>query len=319
MPKRILRDGIISSERVNRLDSASEVFYRRLMSVVDDHGLFDGRISILRASCYPLRLDSVTETDVSTWLDACVEADLVNLYQAGGKPFVQMLDFRQRTRSKPKYPPPDDYTLPPSGGDVLTTDSNPRQSAAEKNRAVPVPSPDTPTPTTPDTTPAPDTESSPGRKHVRTDPPPAGESVEVEVPSLDECRAYAESPNCGFPPGRVEEWYDDQTAQHWRYARDWRARMRADRNKAYWLKKRAEPAADGSTAKREAWKIEKDIEIVREQMNALLAPARYGYMHGLDKMREMAKAGDAKAADDVATWERLKSRKAELETEIRNA
>jgi hypothetical protein len=40
MPVRILREGILTSERVDTLSPAAEVFYRRLMSVVDDFGRF---------------------------------------------------------------------------------------------------------------------------------------------------------------------------------------------------------------------------------------------------------------------------------------
>lgn len=35
MPSRILREGILTSERVNALAPLEELFYRRLMSVVD--------------------------------------------------------------------------------------------------------------------------------------------------------------------------------------------------------------------------------------------------------------------------------------------
>ena len=49
MPTRLLREGILDSERVNRLNAAEEVFYRRLMSKVDDHGFYDARSAILRA------------------------------------------------------------------------------------------------------------------------------------------------------------------------------------------------------------------------------------------------------------------------------
>jgi hypothetical protein len=38
MPSRLLREGILDSEAVNALSFAAEVFYRRLMSVVDDFG-----------------------------------------------------------------------------------------------------------------------------------------------------------------------------------------------------------------------------------------------------------------------------------------
>jgi hypothetical protein len=59
MPDRILRAGIIKSGAVNALGWPAEVFYRRLMSVVDDFGRYDGRSSILRADLYPLKVDKL--------------------------------------------------------------------------------------------------------------------------------------------------------------------------------------------------------------------------------------------------------------------
>jgi hypothetical protein len=109
MPTRLLRDGILCSERVDVLDAPAEVFYRRLMSKVDDHGLYDARPSMLRASLYPLRVDRVREADISRWIAACEKAGLIVLYEADGKPFLKMLDTRWQIRSEPKYPvPPED-------------------------------------------------------------------------------------------------------------------------------------------------------------------------------------------------------------------
>ena len=48
MPNRILREGILTSERIERLDWAEEVFYRRVMSVVDDYGRYYARPALLR-------------------------------------------------------------------------------------------------------------------------------------------------------------------------------------------------------------------------------------------------------------------------------
>lgn len=108
MPSRILREGILTSDRINTLSAAAEVFYRRLMSVVDDFGRFDGRASILRVSCYPLRVDAVREADLSRWIAECVKAGLLVLYAVDGKPYLEMQDFRQQTRAKSKFPPPSD-------------------------------------------------------------------------------------------------------------------------------------------------------------------------------------------------------------------
>jgi hypothetical protein len=104
MPSRLIREGILTSERVDLLDAPSEVFYRRLMSKVDDHGLYDARPSVLRASLYPLRVDRVREADISRSIAACEKAGLIALYVDAGKPYLQMLDTRWTARSEPKYP-----------------------------------------------------------------------------------------------------------------------------------------------------------------------------------------------------------------------
>lgn len=106
MPNRIIREGILSSDRVEQLDPPAEVFYRRLMSKVDDHGLYDARPSILRTSLYPLRVDRVREADIARWIAACEKAGVIALYQHDGKPYLQMMDTRWQARSEPKYPLP---------------------------------------------------------------------------------------------------------------------------------------------------------------------------------------------------------------------
>jgi len=108
MPTRLLREGILTSERVNELDFPAEVFYRRLMSKVDDHGLFDARLSVLRASLYPLKVDRVREADISRWMAACQKAGLIVLYEADNKHYLRMLDTNWQVRSEPKYPLPTD-------------------------------------------------------------------------------------------------------------------------------------------------------------------------------------------------------------------
>lgn len=106
MPSRILREGILSSDRVNALSVEAEVFYRRLMSVVDDFGRFDGRPSMLRVSCYPLRVDAVHETDITDWIVECATVGLIVVYIVDGKPYLEVQEFKQQERSKSKFPPP---------------------------------------------------------------------------------------------------------------------------------------------------------------------------------------------------------------------
>lgn len=109
MPNRILREGILSSERVALLSWQEEVFYRRLMSVVDDYGRYHANPKLLRAALYPLLIDKVSDADIGKWLTNCVTAALVSVYPApDGKRYLQLLDFRQQARAdKSKYPAPD--------------------------------------------------------------------------------------------------------------------------------------------------------------------------------------------------------------------
>lgn len=121
MPNRILRDGILTSERVNQLSEPAELFYRRLMSVTDDHGRYYANRTLLRAHCYPLKVDSVTEVMVSERLAECQRAGLLIVYVIDGTNYLQLCDYGQRVQSKSKFPgPPTDI----HGGSPCATVEN---------------------------------------------------------------------------------------------------------------------------------------------------------------------------------------------------
>lgn len=105
MPNRILREGILTSPRMAKLGWAEEVFYRRLMSVVDDYGRYFADVGLLRAACYPRQLNKVSDSDVGKWLGACQDAALVRVYQVEGEGYIALLDFNQQVRAKKsKFP-----------------------------------------------------------------------------------------------------------------------------------------------------------------------------------------------------------------------
>lgn len=150
MPNRLLREGILTSERIEKLNWAEEVFYRRLMSVVDDFGRYYARPALLLAACYPLLLKKVSDSDIEKWLSACENAALVRVYPAeDGKRYLQMLDFKQQVRAiNSKFPQPPDtcvadamqtlFTPPASAhldvfgvGDVVEVDKPAAPSGAE--------------------------------------------------------------------------------------------------------------------------------------------------------------------------------------------
>lgn len=91
MPVRLLRDGILTSLEIDKLSTDAELFYRRLMSVVDDFGRFHGHPAIIKAACYPLRVDKISNDDVSAWLDECIAVGVVNFYPNDGKPVVELI------------------------------------------------------------------------------------------------------------------------------------------------------------------------------------------------------------------------------------
>lgn len=105
MPSRLLREGILDSDAVNSLTAAEEVFYRRLMSVVDDFGRFDGRLPILRSRLYALK-PAIRDTDISHWIAACVKAGLIAVYERGGKPYILFHKLGEPRAKESKYPPP---------------------------------------------------------------------------------------------------------------------------------------------------------------------------------------------------------------------
>lgn len=131
MPSRILREGILTSEPLALLNWAEEVFYRRLMSVADDHGRYFATPMLLRAACYPLQLDKVSDSDIGKWLLATEKAGLVRVYPASdGKRYVQIVKFGQRIQAKSKFPDPSNDS-PES-----TVDHGESPESTENNRLV---------------------------------------------------------------------------------------------------------------------------------------------------------------------------------------
>lgn len=106
MPNRILRESILDSEAVDQLSVAAEVFYRRLMSVVDDFGRFDARPSVLRSRCYPLRVTTAREADISRWLAECEKAGLIVLYSVDGKQYLLFHKLGEPRAKSSKFPAP---------------------------------------------------------------------------------------------------------------------------------------------------------------------------------------------------------------------
>lgn len=108
MPNRILRPGINDSDRVDALSGGAEIFYRRLMSVVDDFGRFEADLRKLRSQCWPKKFDKISPLKVSGWLEECSSGEnpLVRVYGVEGKYYLEIQGFDQRVKGgqKSKFP-----------------------------------------------------------------------------------------------------------------------------------------------------------------------------------------------------------------------
>ncbi len=125
MPIRMLRDWT-RSIKILPLSVHAERFFVRLIMKADDYGCYDANPALLKADLFPLLSDKVREADLVRWLAECQKADLIVLYEAGGKKYLQIKDFRQRLdKAKSKYP------LPDSTGSLTVVNEFPAETETE--------------------------------------------------------------------------------------------------------------------------------------------------------------------------------------------
>lgn len=110
MPNRIIKDSICTSESINQLSEKAEILFYRLIVQCDDHGLFDGRLSIIRTKCFPLKVDSIKEKEIERWLNELCSAGMIGFYSVDGKTYLKMLSWsnhQQVRATHSKYPLPE--------------------------------------------------------------------------------------------------------------------------------------------------------------------------------------------------------------------
>src|SRR4051794_11796350 len=104
MPNRMLREGIVDSRKVAAVSDPAKVLLYKLMSVADDFGRFEADPELLRRRLFIWEMDHVSALDIENRLNECEKANLIRLYAALGKPYLEILNFRQQLRAKSKYP-----------------------------------------------------------------------------------------------------------------------------------------------------------------------------------------------------------------------
>jgi hypothetical protein len=104
MPSRVLREGLLDSDAIGAVSPGAEMLFVRLLLLADDFGRYDGRVSVICRRAFVNRR-SVDEHMTADWLHELDNAGLVRLYEVDGRPYLEVMNFRQRTRSQvSKYP-----------------------------------------------------------------------------------------------------------------------------------------------------------------------------------------------------------------------
>lgn len=132
MPNRILKETVCTSENIEALSAEAERFFYRLMVQCDDYGRMDARIAVLRARCFPLKLDEVGEEQIRAWLGELVRADLVRIYAHDNRPYLYFVTWEKHQQiraKKSKFPAPEMQEIAPESAsdDMKSSDINGNQ------------------------------------------------------------------------------------------------------------------------------------------------------------------------------------------------
>lgn len=110
MPQRFLRPGITTSKNFNSCGWISQVFYIRLLTLVDDFGRYEADRRLLRSHAFPIGDEKGDDVELTTIDNICAQMSankLVQFYVVEGKEYLQVLRWQERVRaSHSKFPEP---------------------------------------------------------------------------------------------------------------------------------------------------------------------------------------------------------------------
>ncbi len=109
MPQRFLRPGLTTSQRFNSVSYQAQIFYVRILTLVDDFGRYEADSRLLRSHAFPFGDPSGKEITLKAIENICNQLSsggLIAFYvTADGKKYLQVVRWQERPRAeKSKYP-----------------------------------------------------------------------------------------------------------------------------------------------------------------------------------------------------------------------
>lgn len=268
MPTRILRDWT-DSQRLENVSAEAERLFVRLIMKADDFGRYHADARLVTAGCLPL-VRQLTADGVESWLDELKRADLISIYESGGRKYLEIKRFGQRTRAEKSRFPGNDGQVSVK---CQSSDGQPRSYSETETKTETKAGADTITPPAPvKWEPLKDTHTelealrfaqSSHKELARSSEPHLSVMIhKYAADPINRAKALNDfathySGEAAFPKGRtavsVLESYLRREFENW-----------------------DKPAASNNR-KREAWQIEKDVEILRGEMTALQNRCRFDY------------------------------------------
>lgn len=113
MPQRFLRPGIRSSKRFNRVTWFEQIFYVRLITLVDDYGRYEADPELLQSEAFPFGTPDGKQVQLSaivSGLASLAGKDLLLRYKeiSTGKEYFELTRWTERKRSDSRWPDPRD-------------------------------------------------------------------------------------------------------------------------------------------------------------------------------------------------------------------
>jgi hypothetical protein len=111
VPNRTLKESICTSESLAAVSAEAERLFYRLLVNCDDFGRFHGNPKVIRAECFPLRIEDFPVETVKAWLGELERVGMVRFYTTGKRAYLEVVSWREHNTpraNKSKYPSPDD-------------------------------------------------------------------------------------------------------------------------------------------------------------------------------------------------------------------